>query len=1017
MEKTINELHAMLKLHEQTLPKNNVPALHVIQAGKGLRESRKLKWRDLSLYVGNGQREAVEAIGVFHLCLPSGLVIILNNCHYAPYIIRGVISVSHLYEDGFVNCFMNNTIQVSRNNMVYFSAIPRDGIFEIDFFNSYANDSSMYAISKKRAKLDLDSALLWHCRLVHISKKHIEKLQHYRLLNSTDLRAFEKCISCMSGKMARKPYTHQVERAKDLLGLIHADVCGPFKIMSRQGASYFVTFTDDFSRYGYAYLLKHKHEVFETFKVFQKEVENQLGKTIKSLRYDRGGEYMNQEFLDHLRDYRIITHRTPPYTPQHNGVSERRNRALLDMVRSMMSQTTLSKSFWDYVLETVARILNMVPTKKGCEALVKRDTLTKPDKLEPSKPAIYKATLLDLESDKWLNAMNVEMQSMKDNKVWDLVDLPPNGKTVGSKWLFKNKTDMYRAVHTYKARLVAKGYTQTLGIDYEETFSPKMDVKIAFLNGYLSEEVYMEQPKGFVYLKYPNRVCKLKRSIYGLKQASRQWNKRSDDEIKKSGFTQNRDEPCVYLKASGSNITLLILYVDDILIMENNITMLQGVKSYLGRCFTLKDLGKAAYILGIKIYRDRSQRLIGLYQSTYIEKILKRYHMKNSKRESAVDWKSVKQSICATSSVEAEAIKAYTSRFLADHVIKLLATNPDIPVRAVQDQMQKQFEVGVSKMKAFRAKRIASYIMIGSYREHYSLLREYAQELINQNLGTTVWIDVQQERNPESLTRTFRKFLNVLGEDLGIEANFNYAFISDRQKGLIQAIASVFPSVEHRYCVRHIYENMKSQFKGCVYKEILWNAGKPLLKNNRVEPIFREYLMKRIVVVQKVIAKTVRPPTPSVTKMFDSIKKRLLSTMFNGMKELVYLNNGFMLLIDLKHGHMYTYSRPPKKMKKSNDEIASQNASSGKLSSKGKSFSCGKCGNVGHNKKGCRGQGGGSSQSGTRKVSGQATVVTNVSGQTAGVRSLVKLLVQQMYLVKLLVQGRSLVKLLMQGRP
>nr|GFA28807.1 reverse transcriptase domain-containing protein [Tanacetum cinerariifolium] len=98
--------------------------------------------------------------------------------------------------------------------------------------------------------------------------------------------------------------------------------------MSRQGANYFVTFTDDFSCYGYVYLLKPKHKVFETFKVFQKEVENQLGKTIKLLRSDRGGKYMSQEFLDHLKERRIIAHRTPPYTPQHNGVSERRNRTL-----------------------------------------------------------------------------------------------------------------------------------------------------------------------------------------------------------------------------------------------------------------------------------------------------------------------------------------------------------------------------------------------------------------------------------------------------------------------------------------------------------------------------------------------------------------------------------------------------------------------------------------------------------------------------------------------------------------
>ncbi|GJZ83942.1 retrotransposon protein, putative, ty1-copia subclass [Tanacetum coccineum] len=219
------------------------------------------------------------------------------------------------------------------------------------------------------------------------------------------------------------------------------------------------------------------------------------------------------------------------------------------------------------------------------------------------EPANYKAALLDPQSDKWLNAINVEMQSMKDNEVWDLVDLPPDGKTIGMKWLFKKKTDMDGAVHTFKARLVANGFTQTYGVDYEETFSPiadirairiliaiaayydyeiwQMDVKTAFLNGHLSEEVYMEQPEGFVNPKYPNRVCKLKRSIYGLKQALRQWNKRLDDEIKKFGFTQNRDEPCVYLKASRSNVTFLNLYVDDILIMGNNFPMLQDVKSYL----------------------------------------------------------------------------------------------------------------------------------------------------------------------------------------------------------------------------------------------------------------------------------------------------------------------------------------------------------------------------------------------------------------------------------------------------
>ncbi|GJV53079.1 retrotransposon protein, putative, ty1-copia subclass [Tanacetum coccineum] len=244
------------------------------------------------------------------------------------------------------------------------------------------------------------------------------------------------------------------------------------------------------------------------------------------------------------------------------------------------------------------------------------------------EPPNYRAALSDPESKKWLEAMNTEMQSLKDNQVWNLVDLPPNCKTVGSKWLFKKKTDMDGNIHTYKARLVAKGFTQTYGVDYEETFSPvvnikairiliaiavyydyeiwQMDVKPAFLNGRLNKDVYMVQP-------------------------DRSWNKRFNEEIKKYGFTQNPDEPCVYKRASGSIIVFLILYVDDILLMGNNIPMLQDVKSWLGNFFAMKDLGEAAYILGIKIYRDRSRRLISISQNAYINKILKRFKMDTSK--------------------------------------------------------------------------------------------------------------------------------------------------------------------------------------------------------------------------------------------------------------------------------------------------------------------------------------------------------------------------------------------------
>ncbi|KAK1680846.1 hypothetical protein QYE76_041694 [Lolium multiflorum] len=269
-------------------------------------------------------------------------------------------------------------------------------------------------------------------------------------------------------------------------------------------------------------------------------------------------------------------------------------------------------------------------------------------------PATYEEAMMSLDSNKWQEAMKSEMGSMYDNKVWTLVDLPDSRKAVENKWIFKRKTDADGNITVYKARLVAKGFRQIQGVDYDETFSPvaklksvrillaiaaffdyeiwQMDVKTAFLNGDIEEELYMVQPKGFVDPKNADKVCKLQRSIYGLKQASRSWNRRFDKVIKDFGFIQCHGEACIYKKVSGSSVAFLILYVDDILLIGNDIELLSSVKGYLNNSFSMKDLGEASYILGIKIYRDRSRRLIGLSQSTYLDKILKKFRMDESKK-------------------------------------------------------------------------------------------------------------------------------------------------------------------------------------------------------------------------------------------------------------------------------------------------------------------------------------------------------------------------------------------------
>ena len=225
----------------------------------------------------------------------------------------------------------------------------------------------------------------------------------------------------------------------------------------------------------------------------------------------------------------------------------------------------------------------------------------------------------------------------------------PKQKPIGCKWVFKTKRDAQGKVERHKARLVAKGFTQKQGIDYTETFSPvstkdsfriimalvaqydmelhQMDVKTAFLNGELDEVIYMKQPEGFIEAGKEEMVCRLRKSIYGLKQASRQWYKKFDSVISSFGFTENLVDECVYLKTVGNQFIFLVLYVDDILLASSNMKLLKETKTFLSNNFDMKDLGEASYVLGIEIKRDRKQGVLGLSQQNYISKVLKRFNM------------------------------------------------------------------------------------------------------------------------------------------------------------------------------------------------------------------------------------------------------------------------------------------------------------------------------------------------------------------------------------------------------
>jgi transposase InsO family protein len=208
-------------------------------------------------------------------------------------------------KDGYSFASENNGCVFSKDNMFVACASIVNDLFVLNL-----DDSPIYNISAKRSQPnDLSPTYIWHCRLGHINEKRMKKLHNDGLLNSFDFESYETCEACLLGKMTKMPFSSFSERASDLLELIHTDVCEPMSTTTRSGYQYFITFTDDLSRYGYVYLMKHKSETFENFKEFRSEVENQRGKKIKTLRSDHGGEYLSHEFSSHLKSCEIV--------PQH----------------------------------------------------------------------------------------------------------------------------------------------------------------------------------------------------------------------------------------------------------------------------------------------------------------------------------------------------------------------------------------------------------------------------------------------------------------------------------------------------------------------------------------------------------------------------------------------------------------------------------------------------------------------------------------------------------------------------
>ncbi|KAL2243405.1 UNVERIFIED_CONTAM: Retrovirus-related Pol polyprotein from transposon TNT 1-94 [Sesamum indicum] len=283
-----------------------------------------------------------------------------------------------------------------------------------------------------------------------------------------------------------------------------------------------------------------------------------------------------------------------------------------------------------------------------------------------------------MKSKQWLSAMNEEMKSLKENKTWVLVPKPKNASIIDCKWIYKIKQEN---PIKFKARLVAKGFTQKEGIDYNEIFSPvvkyttvriilaltvhynwelkQMDVKTAFLHGDLDENIYICQPAGFVDESKPDFVCLLKKSLYGLKQSLRQWNKKFDSFMQSLKFNRSHYDHCLYFKHVHDSPIFLVLYVDDMLIASPNSHLI--------------NLGNAKQILGMNISRNREKSSILLNQESYISSVLKKFSMENAKPASLSKDQSPK-----TDSEKAKMDKIPYSNVIGSIMYLMVCTRPDI---------------------------------------------------------------------------------------------------------------------------------------------------------------------------------------------------------------------------------------------------------------------------------------------------------------------------------------------------
>ncbi|GKV51061.1 hypothetical protein SLEP1_g57737 [Rubroshorea leprosula] len=535
--------------------------------GRGVRslfrnidETVKLKVR-----LGDNKQVQIEGKGTIAIRTKSSIEKLIHDVYYIPNLAHNLLSVGQLVENGYLVEFHDGLCEIkcSKSNMSL-AKIPmaKNKIFPLEI--SCLNDLALVANVK-------DDSKLWHMRYEHLHFNGLKLLSQkkmvYGLLSIVPID--DVCEGCVYGKQHRNAFpVGKAWRAKEPLELVHVDICGPMRNLSLNKSKYFLLFTDDFSRMSWVFFLVHKSEALEKFQEFKAFAEKECGHQIKILRTNKGGEFLSNEFGSFCKQNGIKRQLTAEavatavhilnISPIKNSAwewnegkiqhlsceeSESNEPQAEEMEVGQQSSPTLSSPTMSPQSALTPQPRRMF-TRSMSGAILRKEKpwqqVYDPDTyaLLVAKPTCYDEAYGKQE---WENSMKKEIDSIEKNNTWELVDKPKGKTPIGVKWVYRVKYKADGSVQKYKARLVAKGYVQEHGIDFLETFSPvtrfetvrlvialaaqmkwkifQFDVKSAFLNGWLEEDVYVEQPEGFIVQGKEEKVYKLKKALYGLKQA------------------------------------------------------------------------------------------------------------------------------------------------------------------------------------------------------------------------------------------------------------------------------------------------------------------------------------------------------------------------------------------------------------------------------------------------------------------------------------------------------------------